>query len=110
MTRVGAVVNSVLIFSGKLTIAIDPLGVVIIGMEVPSSTPSNDIVSSGSYPIPGFDTNTSVISPIILVEIPKVVYPEIRETLCYLFEKSGFKNVNLQKEVDFKKLYENKKN
>ena len=47
---------------------------------------------------------------IILVEIPKVVYPEIRETLCYLFEKSGFKNVNLQKEVDFKKLYENKKN
>ena len=46
---------------------------------------------------------------IILVEIPKVVYPEIRETLCYLFEKSGFKNVNLQKEINFEKLYENKK-
>ena len=46
---------------------------------------------------------------IILVEVPKTVYPEIRETLCYLFEKSGFKNVNLQKEIDFEKLYENKK-
>ena len=46
---------------------------------------------------------------IILIEVPKTVYPQIRETLCYLFEKSGFKNVNLQKEVDFKKLYENRK-
>ena len=35
---------------------------------------------------------------IILVEVPKTIYPEIRETLCYLFEKSGFKNVNLQKQ------------
>ena len=46
---------------------------------------------------------------IILVEVPKTVYPEIRETLCYLFEKSGFKNVNLQKEINFEKLYESKK-
>ena len=46
---------------------------------------------------------------IILVEVPKTIYPEIRETLCYLFEKSGFKNVNLQKEINFEKLYENKK-
>ena len=46
---------------------------------------------------------------IILVEVPKTVYPEIRETLCYLFEKSGFKNVNLQKEINFERLYENKK-
>ena len=44
-----------------------------------------------------------------LVEVPKTIYPEIRETLCYLFEKSGFKNVNLQKEINFEKLYENKK-
>ena len=46
---------------------------------------------------------------IILVEVPKTVYPEVRETLCYLFEKSGFKNVDLQKEINFEKLYENKK-
>ena len=46
---------------------------------------------------------------IILVEVPKIVYTEIRQTLCYLFEKSGFKNVDLQKEINFEKLYENKK-
>ena len=46
---------------------------------------------------------------IILVEVPKTVYPQIRETLFYLFEKSGFKNGNLQKEINFEKLYENKK-
>ena len=46
---------------------------------------------------------------IILVEVPKTIYPEIRETLCYLVEKSGFKNVTLQKEINFEKLYENKK-
>tara|TARA_A100001011_G_C14227597_1_gene807305 strand:+ start:371 stop:781 length:411 start_codon:yes stop_codon:yes gene_type:complete len=46
---------------------------------------------------------------IILVEVPKTVYPEVRETLCYLFEKSGFKNVDLQKEINFEKLYESKK-
>ena len=40
---------------------------------------------------------------IILVEVPKTVYPEIRSTLIFLFEKSGFKEVNLQKEIDFKK-------
>ena len=46
---------------------------------------------------------------IILVEVPKTVYPEIRATLFYLFEKSGFKNVDLQEEINFEKLYENKK-
>ena len=46
---------------------------------------------------------------IILVDVPKTVYPEIRETLFYLFEKSGFKNVDLQKEINFEKLYESKK-
>ena len=46
---------------------------------------------------------------IILVEVPKTVYPQIRETLFYLFEKSGFKNVDLQKEIAFENLYENKK-
>ena len=46
---------------------------------------------------------------IVLIEVPKAVYPEIRSTLFYLFEKSGFKNVNLEKEVDFEKLYEGRK-
>ena len=46
--RTGGVANSVKIFGGKLTPAIDPLGVVIIGILVPSSTHSKVIVSLGS--------------------------------------------------------------
>ena len=46
---------------------------------------------------------------IILVDVPKTVYPEVRSTLCYLFEKSGFKNANLQEKIDFERLYESRK-
>ena len=46
---------------------------------------------------------------IILVDVPKKIYPEVRSTLCYLFEKSGFKNVNLQEKIDFERLYESRK-
>ncbi len=50
------------------------------------------------------------LQKIILIEVPQTIYPEIRSTLIYLFDRCGFKNVNFEKEVDFKKLYENKKN
>ena len=49
------------------------------------------------------------LEKIILIEVPKTIYPEIRSILFYLFEKSGFKNVNLEKEVNFEKLYQSKK-
>ena len=39
------------------------------------------------------------LEKIILVEVPKTVYPEIRGILFYLFEKSGFKNINLEKKL-----------
>ena len=49
------------------------------------------------------------LEKIILIEVPKTIYPEISSILFYLFEKSGFKNVNLEKEVNFEKLYQSKK-
>tara|TARA_A100001011_G_scaffold351342_1_gene391357 strand:+ start:475 stop:891 length:417 start_codon:yes stop_codon:yes gene_type:complete len=52
---------------------------------------------------------SNVLEKIILVEVPETIYPDIRTTLCYLFEKSGFKNVNLDKNIDFEKLYLSKK-
>ena len=74
--RTGGISNSLGILGGKFTAAIDPLGVVTIGILTPSSTPSKVTVSLGSYPIPGFDTYISVISPVILVEIPTSEPPE----------------------------------
>ena len=49
------------------------------------------------------------LKKIIVIEVPKSVYPEVRSILVYLFEKSGFKNVNLEKELDFEKLYRSRK-
>ena len=42
---------------------------------------------------------------IILVNIPTEIYPNIREIFILLFEKSGFKDVKIEKIVDFEKLY-----
>jgi preprotein translocase subunit SecB len=42
---------------------------------------------------------------IILVSVPSEIYPNIREIFILLFEKSGFKDVKIEKIVDFEKLY-----
>ena len=53
--------------------------------------------------------NKKDLKKIVLVDVPTSIYPEIRSVLVFLFEKSGFKDVNLQKEIDFEKLYLSKK-
>ena len=45
------------------------------------------------------------LQKIILIEIPKIVYPEIRGILVYLFEKSGFKKINIDENINFEILY-----
>ena len=46
------------------------------------------------------------IKKIILIDVPTSVYPDIRDLVIFLFEKSGFKKINIDKTIDFKKLYE----
>ena len=47
---------------------------------------------------------------IILVNIPTEVYPSLYETFVYLFNKAGIKDIKIEKEVNFEKLFaENKK-
>lgn len=46
------------------------------------------------------------IKKIILIDVPTLVYPDIRDLVIFLFEKSGFKKINIDKTIDFKKLYE----
>ena len=50
------------------------------------------------------------LAEIILIKIPTIVYPEIRKILINIFEASGFKDIKVDEEVDFKKLYNSKKN
>ena len=49
------------------------------------------------------------IEKIILVDVPLKIYPELRQIFVFLFEHSGFKDVKINKSVDFEKLYKMRK-
>ena len=44
----------------------------------------------------------------ILVKVPNEVYSLLYETFVYLFSKAGVKNITIQKEVNFEKMYAEK--
>lgn len=46
---------------------------------------------------------------IILIEVPIKIYPELRKIFVFLFEKSGFRDVKINENVDFEKLYKTRK-
>ena len=46
---------------------------------------------------------------IVLVEVPSQIYNELRKIFVNLFENSGFKDIKINKNVDFQKLYNMKK-
>ena len=50
--------------------------------------------------------NKKDLKKIVLVDVPTSIYPEIRSVLDFLFEKSGFKQISLEKTIDFHSLYE----
>ena len=49
------------------------------------------------------------IEKIILVDVPLKIYPELRQIFVFLFERSGFKDVKINKSVDFEELYKMRK-
>tara|TARA_B100001123_G_C14340020_1_gene642682 strand:+ start:8 stop:427 length:420 start_codon:yes stop_codon:yes gene_type:complete len=49
------------------------------------------------------------LEKIILIKIPTEVYPTLYETFIYLFSQAGVKNLRIEKEVNFEKLYNEKK-
>ena len=48
------------------------------------------------------------LEKIILVQIPNEVYPTLYETFVYLFSQAGIKNISIEKEVNFEKMYNEK--
>jgi len=46
------------------------------------------------------------LEKIVLVDVPSEVYAEIRKIFINLFENSGFKDIKINENVDFKKLYD----
>ena len=45
------------------------------------------------------------LEKIILIKVPTEVYPTLYETFVYLFSRAGIKNVRIEKEVNFEKLF-----
>ena len=53
--------------------------------------------------------NKGELEKIILVKIPTEVYPVLYETFLFLYKQAGLKNVEVKKEIDFEKMYNEKK-
>ena len=48
------------------------------------------------------------LEKIILIKLPTEIYPFLYETFVYLFKRAGVKDITINKEVDFEKLYNEK--
>ena len=55
-------------------------------------------------------TDKKKLEEIILIEIPSKIYPELRKIFIFIFENSGFREIKIDLEVDFKKLYLSRRN
>ena len=49
------------------------------------------------------------LEKIVLIKVPTEIYPTLYATFVYLFNKAGVKNIQIEKEVDFEKLYNERK-
>ena len=55
-------------------------------------------------------SNKKKLEEIVLIEIPNHIYPELRKVFIFIFESSGFREIKIDTNVDFKKLYLSRKN
>ena len=53
--------------------------------------------------------NKKELEKIILIKIPTELYPTLYDTFSYLFKQAGVKNIQIDKKVDFEKLYAERK-
>ena len=49
------------------------------------------------------------LEKIVLINIPTEVYPTLYETFVFLFKQAGIKNIKIDKEVDFEKMFNERK-
>ena len=53
--------------------------------------------------------NKQELEKIILIQVPAEVYPTLYETFVFLFKQAGIKNIKIDKEVDFEKMFNERK-
>ena len=72
-------------------------------------TINTKIIYSTIVELEGDRSSKNEMEKIILIEVPTKIYPELRKIFVFLFENSGFKDVKISENIDFKKLYKMKK-
>ena len=53
--------------------------------------------------------NKKELEKIVLIKVPQDIYPKLYETFVFLFKQAGIENIKIEKEVDFEKLYSQRK-
>ena len=53
--------------------------------------------------------NKVELEKIVLIKVPQEIYPTLYKTIVFLFKQSGIKNIQINKDVNFQKLYESRK-
>ena len=48
------------------------------------------------------------LEKIALIKVPTDIYPTLYDTFVYLFSQAGVKNISIEKEVNFEKMYNEK--
>ena len=66
------------------------------------------IIYSTLIEIDGTIKEKKQLEEIILIKVPTEVFSEIRSLFILLFEKSGFNQIKIDKDVDFKELYKSR--
>ena len=69
---------------------------------------NTQIIYSTIVEIEGDISEREKLEDIILVKVPNDIYPALRKIFIFLFEQSGFKDIKIDNNVDFKKLYKAK--
>ncbi len=54
------------------------------------------------------DVDKKELEKIALIKVPTDIYPTLYETFVYLFAQAGVKNISIEKEVNFEKMYNEK--
>ena len=55
------------------------------------------------------EINKKKMEEIILIKVPTEIYPDLRKIFIFTFANSSFKDIKIDKIVDFEKLYNLKK-
>ena len=67
------------------------------------------IIFSSIVELNNESTKKEEMEKIILIHVPAEIYSDLRKIFIFLFENSGFKDVKINENIDFEKLYKMRK-